>query len=87
LRAIGGLEEILTMDSASGHAAKPPPDASVDRNSRFVAPQSTADDLLQSQTIGLVQLSDFRKRRAEVLEQSAARRAGDSSGASTPSHR
>jgi protein FAM50 len=68
------------MDAPNGNTL---PDASADPNSRFVAPQLTADDLLQSQTIGLVQLSDFRKRRAEVLEQSA-RRSGDSSGASTP---
>jgi len=30
---------------------------------------STAADLLASQTVGLVHLSDFRKRRAEALEQ------------------
>jgi protein FAM50 len=70
------------MDSAN----KATPDATVESNSRFVAPQATAEDFLQSQTIGLVQLSDFRKRRAQAIEQSA-RRAGDSSGASTPSHR
>jgi protein FAM50 len=29
----------------------------------------SAEDLLKSQTVGLVNLSDFRKRRAEVLEQ------------------
>ena len=36
---------------------------------RFTQQASTAEDLLKSQTVGLVQLSDFRKRRAEVLEQ------------------
>ena len=35
---------------------------------RFTHQNSTAEDLLKSQTVGLVQLSDFRKRRAEVLE-------------------
>lgn len=29
---------------------------------------STAEDLLKSQTVGLVHLSDFRKRRAEAQE-------------------
>jgi protein FAM50 len=38
-------------------------------NSRFAAPAETAEDLLKSQTVGLVHLDDFRKRRAEVLEQ------------------
>jgi protein FAM50 len=71
------------MQSTTGNPPKQPPDASGDTTSRFVAPQQTPDDLLQSQTIGLVQLSDFRKRRAEVLQQSA-RLSGDSSGASTP---
>lgn len=30
---------------------------------------ASAEDLLKSQTVGLVHLDDFRKRRAEVLEQ------------------
>ena len=38
-------------------------------NPRFTTPVSTAADLLASQTVGLVHLSDFRKRRAEALEQ------------------
>lgn len=38
-------------------------------NPRFTSQASTAEDLLKSQTVGLVHLSDFRKRRAEVLEQ------------------
>ena len=36
---------------------------------RFTSQASTAEDLLKSQTVGLVHLSDFRKRRAEALEQ------------------
>ncbi|KAK7513891.1 XAP5, circadian clock regulator-domain-containing protein [Phyllosticta citriasiana] len=36
--------------------------------SRFTAQSSTAEDLLKTQTVGLVQLSDFRKRRAEALD-------------------
>lgn len=35
----------------------------------FAAHTPSAEDLLKSQTVGLVNLSDFRKRRAEVLEQ------------------
>lgn len=38
-------------------------------NPRFTTQASTAADLLASQTVGLVHLSDFRKRRAEALEQ------------------
>jgi protein FAM50 len=52
-------------------------------NSRFIAPQPTAEDRLKEQTIGLVQLSDFRKRRAEAVEQSG-RGSGPASGASSP---
>ena len=37
-------------------------------NSRFTS-ASTTEDILKSQTVGLVHLSDFRKRRAEALEQ------------------
>jgi len=37
--------------------------------SHFTSSSSTAEDLLKNQTVGLVQLSDFRKRRAEVLDQ------------------
>ncbi|OCK80614.1 XAP5-domain-containing protein [Lepidopterella palustris CBS 459.81] len=37
--------------------------------SRFTAQASTAEDILKEQTVGLVHLSDFRKRRAEALEQ------------------
>ncbi|RJE18851.1 XAP5 domain protein [Aspergillus sclerotialis] len=35
----------------------------------FTSQTASAEDLLKSQTVGLVNLSDFRKRRAEVLEQ------------------
>jgi len=38
-------------------------------NPRFTSQASTAEDLLKSQTVGLVHLSDFRKRRAEALDQ------------------
>lgn len=35
----------------------------------FTGQSISAEDMLKSQTVGLVHLSDFRKRRAEVLEQ------------------
>lgn len=35
----------------------------------FTSQTASAEELLKSQTVGLVHLSDFRKRRAEVLEQ------------------
>lgn len=38
-------------------------------NPRFISQAKTAEDLLSTQTIGLVNLSDFRKRRAEAIEQ------------------
>jgi protein FAM50 len=38
-------------------------------NLRFTSQSKTAEDLLSTQTVGLVALSDFRKRRAEALEQ------------------
>ncbi|KAL1642375.1 hypothetical protein SLS58_005449 [Diplodia intermedia] len=58
-------------------------------NSRFTSQASTAEDLLKSQTVGLVHLSDFRKRRAEALdlkdrERQEQARGGSTSGASTP---
>ena len=37
--------------------------------SRFTAQAPSAEDLLKSQTVGLVRLDDFRKRRADALEQ------------------
>ncbi|KAI5300231.1 hypothetical protein KEM55_008666, partial [Ascosphaera atra] len=36
--------------------------------SRFTSQTASAEDLLKSHTVGLVHLSEFRKRRAEVLE-------------------
>jgi protein FAM50 len=52
-------------------------------SSRFIAPQPTLEDRLKEQTIGFVQLSDFRKRRAEAVEQSG-QGSGTASGASSP---
>ncbi|KFY15049.1 hypothetical protein V492_02263 [Pseudogymnoascus sp. VKM F-4246] len=38
-------------------------------NPRFQAQAKTVEDVLSNQTVGLVNLSDFRKRRAEAIEQ------------------
>jgi hypothetical protein len=50
--------------------------------SRFTAQNKTTQERLSSNTVGLVALSDFRKRRAEVLEQQEreAREAASSTG-------
>ena len=53
--------------SRSTMASKPPSGASTP-NPRFTPQAKTAEDLLSTQTVGLVALSDFRKRRAEALE-------------------
>ena len=53
--------------------------------SRFMAQNHTAEDLLKEQTLGLVHLSDFRKRRAEAEEAAAGQDGG--SGGSTPDGR
>lgn len=55
--------------------------------SRFTAQVATAEDLLKSQTVGLVRLDDFRKRRADALEQKELGRftnARSDAGAATP---
>ena len=51
----------MSLDSKS--------DTSENQLSRFTSQAHTAEDLLKSQTVGLVNLSDFRRRRAEALEQ------------------
>jgi protein FAM50 len=59
----------------------------------FTGQSISAEEMLKSQTVGLVHLSDFRKRRAEVLEQkereahdkSLGRLASGNSRSATPS--
>ncbi|KAF2739905.1 XAP5-domain-containing protein [Polyplosphaeria fusca] len=53
-------------------------------NSRFTTQTATAEDLLKEQIGGLVNPSDFRKRRAEALERKERERSGIGSGSSTP---
>lgn len=58
--------------------------------SRFTSQNHNTSQRLSTQTVGLVNLSDFRKRRAEVLEQQdreareASTATGPASGTSTP---
>jgi hypothetical protein len=52
--------------------------------SRFASQAATAEDLLKEQTVGLVNLNDFRKRRAEALERKERDGANVDSGATTP---
>ncbi|OQO00271.1 hypothetical protein B0A48_14058 [Cryoendolithus antarcticus] len=54
-------------------------------NARFTAQAHAVEDTLKEQTVGLVHLSDFRKRRAEALEQSQD--GSGTSGATTPEGR
>ena len=51
---------------------------------RFTSQAATAEDLLKEQTVGLVQLTDFRKRRAEALERKDRAASNTTSSASTP---
>jgi protein FAM50 len=58
-------------------------------NTRFTSQAATAEDLLKAQTVGLVNLNDYRKRRAEALdlkerEATSGVTSGVDSGASTP---
>ena len=67
-------------------------DSGSDSQPAFKPQNATAEDLLKSQTIGLVNLSDFRKRRAEAVEQKEREAHHDPlnsghSGASSPSDR
>jgi protein FAM50 len=48
---------------------------------RFTSQAATAEDVLKTQTVGLVNLADFRKRRADVLEQREKEARDGSSGA------
>jgi protein FAM50 len=68
------------------------PDTPDGDNSRFVTQAPDVEDRLKADTVGLVTLNDFRKRRAEALEaaQDASGSGGVSataSGATTPDGR
>ncbi|KAF1834236.1 hypothetical protein BDW02DRAFT_550826 [Decorospora gaudefroyi] len=53
-------------------------------NLRFTSQAATAEDLLKAQTVGLVSLNDYRKRRAEALDRKERGDSTVSSGTSTP---
>lgn len=53
-------------------------------NPRFTTQAATAEDLLKAQTVGLVNLNDYRKRRAEALDRKERGESAISSGATTP---
>lgn len=59
------------MSSSTFNSTESPraPELNLPETSRFQSQAPSAEDLLKSQTVGLVALSDFRKRRAEALEQ------------------
>lgn len=64
--------------------ASNPPSGTSTPNPRFTSQRKTAEDLLSTQTVGLVNLSDFRKRRAEVIERKERDAHDAFIGASTP---
>lgn len=54
-------------------------------DTRFTSQAATAEDLLKAQTVGLVNLNDYRKRRAEALDlKERGISSATNSGASTP---
>jgi hypothetical protein len=53
-------------------------------NARFTSQAATAEDLLKAQTVGLVNLDDYRKRRAEALDRKERGDTAVSSGENTP---
>jgi protein FAM50 len=53
---------------ASSNLSSNSPSRTSTPNPRFTPSTPTTEDLLKPQSGGLVQLSDFRKRRAEALE-------------------
>ena len=63
------------------------PSRSTTPNPRFTSQSATAEDVLKEQTVGLVHLSDFRKRRAEAIEQLSRDATPLASGATTPDGR
>lgn len=54
---------MLGIDLRCALLAMSDPDRSTPR---FTSQAATAEDLLKTQTVGLVQLDDFRKRRRDV---------------------
>jgi hypothetical protein len=76
------LHEYLNMDKfgPSGDSSR----SGTPGNGRFASQAATAEDLLKAQTVGLVNLDDYRKRRAEAIELKERGSPAVSSGADTP---
>ncbi|EHY52896.1 hypothetical protein HRR83_009417 [Exophiala dermatitidis] len=64
--------------------SQPDPQSGTSTPRNFTAQATSAEDLLKSQTVGLVHLADFRKRRADVLEQKEKEARNESVGRGTP---
>lgn len=60
---------MASSNTSSNAPSRAPTPSSSSHNARFTSQGATAEDLLKSHTVGLVHLTDFRKRRAEALEQ------------------
>jgi hypothetical protein len=75
-------KERISIQPATPMSNSNPPSGTSTPTPRFASSGHTAEDLLKEQTVGLVHLSDFRKRRAEALELTGG--AGSGSGDSTP---
>lgn len=65
-------------------ADTPDSGASTPNASRFTSQALSAEDRLKADTVGLVTLDDFRKRRAEALEGDSS---APASGTATPDGR
>lgn len=61
-----GIHILSTMSNSTSN---PPSGASTPSNSRFISNTETLEDALKTQTVGLVHLSEFKKRRVELAEQ------------------
>ncbi|KAL8861780.1 MAG: hypothetical protein Q9178_001981 [Gyalolechia marmorata] len=59
----------MTSSNPSSTVPSRAPTPPSSHGTRFTSQGATAEDLLKSHTVGLVHLKDFRKRRAEALEQ------------------
>ncbi|KAL8938011.1 MAG: hypothetical protein Q9216_004120 [Gyalolechia sp. 2 TL-2023] len=70
----------MASSNTSSNIPSRAPTPNSSHNSRFTSQGATAEDLLKSHTVGLVHLTDFRKRRAEALEQKEREAHGGSLG-------
>lgn len=70
----------MASSNASSTDPSRAPTPNPSHNARFTSQAPTAEDLLKSHTVGLVHLNDFRKRRAEALEQKEREARGSNLG-------